>query len=146
MKIAALRSPYEKVGGIYHFGRMLDKIRLHAQGKLPADYQANLGGGFDARCLIFLQLDYESLVERVKNGGTDDEIFEWCYERGRHPTDDEITVWNEFMRKRGWRDDLSQRLVERKREAGIADREDIQTFFDFIDVDEGREPGEKPQR
>jgi hypothetical protein len=29
-----LRSPPEKVGGLVHFGRMLDKIRLHARGEL----------------------------------------------------------------------------------------------------------------
>lgn len=142
MKVAGLRSPYEKVGGIYHFGRMLDKIRLHAEEKLPPDYQANLGSGFDGRCLSFLEIDYESLVDRVKRG-SDEEILEWCFERGRRLTDDEINIWNEYMRKRGWRDDLSQRLVQRKREAGLAKREDIETFFDFIDVDEGRQMRER---
>ena len=34
--IPGLRSPYDTVGGIVQFGRMLDKIRLHAAGKLPA--------------------------------------------------------------------------------------------------------------
>jgi hypothetical protein len=28
----------------------------------------------------------------------------------------------------------------RKRESGIPDREDIQTLFDYIDFDEGRDP------
>jgi hypothetical protein len=42
------------------------------------------------------------------------------------------------MRKRGWRDELAVFLVRRKNEAGLSDREDIATFFDFIDVDEGR--------
>ena len=40
-----LRSPSEKVGGLFYFGRMLDKIRLHAKGELPSDYHANLGKG-----------------------------------------------------------------------------------------------------
>jgi gluconokinase len=43
----SLRSPSEKVGGLFYFGRMLDKIRLRAKGELPSDYHANLGIGFD---------------------------------------------------------------------------------------------------
>jgi len=37
-----------------------------------------------------------------------------------------------------WRDDLADRLVFRKKEAGWDDRTEIQTFFDYIDADEGR--------
>jgi hypothetical protein len=53
-----LRSPFAKVGGIFHFGRMLDKIRLHARGELLPDYQANLGKGFDGSCVKLLGIDY----------------------------------------------------------------------------------------
>ncbi len=42
------------------------------------------------------------------------------------------------MAKRGFRDDMTERLIWRKEEAGAADRDDIQTFFDYIDFDEGR--------
>jgi hypothetical protein len=41
--VPGLRSPYDKVGRLVYFGCMLDKIRLHAIGKLPPDYQSNLG-------------------------------------------------------------------------------------------------------
>ena len=34
--------------------------------------------------------------------------------------------------------DLRARLAQRKEEAGMGDREDIQCFVDFIDADEGR--------
>src|SRR3954471_422609 len=67
--VPGLRSPYKKVGRLVYFGRMLDKIRLHAAGKLPgADYSANLGKGFDARCCSFLRIDYEDLKTRVLAG------------------------------------------------------------------------------
>jgi hypothetical protein len=52
--VTGLRSAYDKVGRLVFFGRMLDKIRLHAAGRLPPDYVANLGEVrptvFDARC------------------------------------------------------------------------------------------------
>ena len=126
-----------------YLGRMFDKIRLHAAGKLPEEYQPNLGKGFDARALSFLDVDYATLVQRVKEGGTDEELLAWCFERGRHPHDEEIEVWNEFMRKRGWNDEGSAMLQKRLEEINCADRRDIQTFFDFIDLDEGRDPRER---
>jgi hypothetical protein len=143
MHVPNLRSPYDQIGGIRYIGRMFDKIRLNAAGQLPEDYHANLGKGFDARALSFLNLDYPSLVERVKAGGTDDELLNWCYQRGRHPTDEEIEVWNEFMRKRGWNDDGTPMVLKRLAEIHCEHRTDIQTSFDFIDLDEGRDPRER---
>ena len=135
-----LRSPLEKVGGLFYFGRMLDKIRLHAKGELPSDYHANLGKGFDEKCVKFLRVDYDQLVDRVKQAGTDEEILEWCFTVGRQPSEDELYVWNEFMRKRGWNDEVSEMVNRRKAEAGMSGRSDIQTSFQFIDADEGRLP------
>ena len=138
MTKSPMRSPYVRVGGLVHFARMLDKIRANLKGELPPDYQANLGRGFDASCATFLRVDYNQLVERVKQGGTDDEIAQWCFTVGRQPSDEEIYVWNEFMRKRGWNDEVSETLKRRKKEAGMAGRSEIETMFAFIDADEGR--------
>src|SRR5688572_6134665 len=43
--VPGLRSCYAKVGRLVYFGRMLDKLRLHAAGQLPAEYVNNLGDG-----------------------------------------------------------------------------------------------------
>jgi hypothetical protein len=138
MKEFPVRSPAEKVGGLVHFGRMLDKVRLHARGELPADYQSNLGKGFDAKCCAFLHLNYSEVAERVNQGATDDEMLEWAFTSGRRPSNDEITMWNEFMRKFGWRDHAAEILARRKREGGMENRAEIETMFQFIDADEGR--------
>ena len=140
MNIQGLRSPHHKIGGIVYFARMLDKIRLHAAGNLPADYLENLGGGFDERLVKFLHLNYPEVVEQVKQGGSDEELLEWAFAQGRKPSNEEIEVWNDFMSKRGWNDPMSARLAMRLKEAGFEQRADIQTFFDFIDLDEGRDP------
>jgi Domain of unknown function (DUF5069) len=134
-----LRSPAAKVGGIFHFGRMLDKIRVHARGQLPPDYQTNLGKGFDGSCVKFLGIHYGELTERALQDGTDEEILAWCFECGRRPSEREIHVWNEFMRKLGWNDEVTETLKRRKREGALEDRSDIKTMFQFIDADEGRE-------
>lgn len=138
MKISGLRSPHDKINGLMYFGRMLDKARLHASGELPEEYIPNLGSAFDERVCNFLGIKYAEVVERIQRGGTDGEVLEWCCNQGHKPSDEEMEVWNEFMRKRGWNDEASARLVERKAESGFAARDDIQTFFDYIDADEGR--------
>lgn len=138
MDVSKLRSPHVKTGGIVYFARMLDKIRLHASGQLPQDYVANLGDGFDLRCVNFLRVSYDSLVSVANAGASDDEALGWCYAHGHRPSEEEIEVWNEFMRKRGWNDGGSDRLKQRLAEGGHQDRTDIQTFFDYIDLDEGR--------
>jgi gluconokinase len=126
------------MGGLVYFGRMLDKIRVHAKGDLPEEYQANLGRGFDAKCCAFLHIDYTELAERVKQGANDAELLEWAFTVGRRPNEAEIEMWNEFMRKFGWGDKASEILTCRKLEGGMSERAEIETMFQFIDADEGR--------
>ena len=131
-------SPSQTIGGMYYFPRMLDKIRLHRAGRLPEDYHANLGQGMDSWTCQFLHVAYADVRKLVEDGAGDEEIVAWCFTNGRLPNAFEIQMFNEFLSKRGFRDALSERLESRKAEAGAADRTDIQTFFDFIDFDEGR--------
>ena len=140
------RSAYDRVGGVVYFARMLHKIRLHAAGRLREDYLSNLGGAFDGRCCRFLGVTYDELRQRVlADGGTatDEEIFEWCGQRGTRPNEEQVLVWNKFMSKRGWRDEddgTTQELEDYKAGSGLAHRAEILTFFDYYDVDEGRRP------
>ena len=87
MHVDGLRSPHEKTGGIVYFARMLDKIRLNEAGRLPQDYQGNLGGGFDDFCCRFLWIEYAALAKRVKEGGTDEDVLEWAFQQGRRPNE-----------------------------------------------------------
>ena len=137
--IPGLRSPADKVGGLIYFGRMIDKIRLHQAGELPPDWAKNLGSGFDERCIHFLRISYQDLVDRMKEGGgSDEDLLEWALNAGCHPDEEDMEVWSEFMRKRGWNDEASERVTLRKSEGGFTDRADIVTMFQFIDADEGR--------
>ena len=131
------RSPKDPVGGIVYVGRMIDKIRLMNAGELHPELHANLGKGFDERALSFLGVDYDALKARVSQGGSDSEILEWCFQNGRHPTDEQIEIWNSFLVKRGWNDEMTEILLRRKKESGFESRDDIQTLFQYIDADEG---------
>jgi hypothetical protein len=144
MKVPGLRSGYDCVGGICYFGRMLDKIRQHAAGRLPADYVINLGDKnprfADGRCTRFLHVSYDRLVQRVLAGGSDEEILDWCFAEGRRPREEEIQNWNGFITKLGWRDDTSQRFAAAKQLLGFGDRADVNTWLDLQDADEERPP------
>jgi len=148
--IPGLRSPSDQVNGLVYFGRMLDKIRLAAKGKLPEGWQAARGTAmktsFDSRCCNFLRIDYAALEAETLKGGSDTELLAWAYAHGRKPSDEEIEIWNAFMTKRGWRDAGTQRLNERLAEISLPPGT-VQTMFEFIDLDEGRlKPGEPKSR
>jgi gluconokinase len=142
-----LRSVYDLVGGVAHFGRMLDKIRLHAAGKLPEVYVPYLGAGdvtfFDGRVCRFLRVDYDALAARTREGGTDGEVLEWAFTQGLRPTELEIEVFTGFLTKRGWRDQASAGLRADAEASGLIWAEGrmcpgLETFPDLQDAEEGR--------
>jgi gluconokinase len=138
--VPSLRSPYIKVGRLVYFGRMLDKIRLHAAGQLPADYVANLGTGFDGRCVNFLRVNYDALKTRALAGDlNDDQLLAWAHGQGGVRTDEECEVWNGFMMKRGWRD-AGRTILERRIRESALEGQPVETMFDYLDFDEGRDP------
>ncbi len=135
----APESPREEIGGLVYFCRMCDKIRLHTEGKLDPEYHPNLGKAMDSWVCQLLQIDYSEFVEQVKSGADDCVLLEWCFRHGYKPREEEISWWNCYMRNCGRPGEfLDERLVFRKKEAGWQDRDEIVTFFDFIDADEGR--------
>ncbi len=134
------RSPYDSEGGILYLPRMLEKICMKQRGELPEDYHPNLGRGFDKNFCDFLHVDYTDVVAQVEAGLDDAAVLEWCCQHGRRPDAQEIHVWNEYMRKRGWNDEYSDRLKSRLEGLGMAGRTDVQTMFDLLEVDEGRPP------
>ena len=134
------KGPGEAVGGLRYFGRMLDKMRLFASGKLHSDYHANMGKkrSMDGLLCNFLWINYDDLRRRVLEGGADEEILKWCYQKGRPLNEGDLLVWNAFVNKFGWNDFATPTVERRKKELGISDRADIQTMGDLFDYEEGR--------
>jgi hypothetical protein len=141
MSTFPLRSPTEMTGGIVMFPRVVDKIRLHAAGQLPSGYNVGIVEGkrtFDDRLCKFLRIDFDALQARVLEGGTDEELLEWCLQNGARPDSEQIEIWNTFLLKRGWNDSATSGFQQQKKEAGLGHRDDILTFFHLMDVEEGR--------
>lgn len=133
------RSPREMMDGWMHLPRYIDKIRLHLAGKLHPDYQANLGKGFDGMWLAAAGVTHEQMVEVVKNSITDGEVCDWV-RRNARKSEAEKAAHREAMLNYPRPDDtaMQERLAQRKRESGLAHRDDIRTFVDYIDADEKR--------
>jgi len=77
-KPVPLRSPRESVGGYILLPRLIDKVRLLAQGQLPQAYAANVlkaGLTLDGRFLSFSNLNAEALRQMILPSRTDDEVL-----------------------------------------------------------------------
>lgn len=133
------RSPRETMCGWMHLPRYIDKIRLHLAGKLSPDYQPNFGKGFDGHWLQVAGLTHEQFVEVVKGTITDGEVCDWV-RRHVEKTDAEKRAHAEGMLNYPKPDNqaMLDRLKQRKEAAGLAHRDDLKNFVDFIDADEKR--------
>lgn len=131
-------SPYIETDGLVYFARMLDKIRKMDRGELRQDFQENLGKAFDGLCTGFLRVSYDDLRKFVLSEDSDQKALDWCFEKGRPLDKGDKLIWNSFMKKAGYKDFLSEKLSKYKLENGLSQREDIETLFDFMEVDEGR--------
>jgi hypothetical protein len=133
------RSPRETMCGWMHLPRYIDKVRLHLAGKLHSDYQGNLGKGFDGAWLKAAGVTHEQMVEVVKNSITDGEVCDWVRQHVIRPEADKA-AHREGMLNYPKPDDqaMQERLKTRKAESGLAHRDDIRTFVDYIDADEKR--------
>jgi hypothetical protein len=133
------RSARETMCGWMHLPRFIDKIRLHAAGKLHADYQNNFCKGFDGLWLETAGVDAAQFVAMVKSTTTDGEVCDWVLRNVKKP-ESVKAAHRERMLNYPKMDDseMQARLKMRKENAGLSHREDIQTFVDFIDADEKR--------
>jgi hypothetical protein len=132
------RSPRETMCGWVYLPRFVDKIRLHAAGKLHSDYQENFTKGFDGAWLKAAGVSAETFVEMVKGTVTDGQVADWVAKNVKK-SDAEKAAFRDFVLKRGTEGgEITERLNMRKKESGLSHRNDIQCFVDYIDADEKR--------
>lgn len=133
------RSPRETMDGWMHLPRYVDKIRLQLAGKLHPDYHENVGKGFDGMWLKAAGVTHEQMVAVVKASVTDGEVCDWVRQNVKQSAADKA-AHREAMLGYPKPDDqaMQERLQLRKQQNGLAHRDDIKTFVDFIDADEKR--------
>jgi len=133
------RSPRETMAGWHYLPRYIDKIRLHLADKLHADYQENLGKGFDGMWLKAAGVSHEQFVEVVKTSITDGEVCDWVRQNVKKSDAEKAAHWQDVLSRPLASDPTAvARLQMRKEQAGIGQRAEIKCFVDMIDADEKR--------
>jgi hypothetical protein len=130
------RSPRVRLGGYVLLPRILDKARASLAGKLGEYHYA--GRGMDRHFFNFVGLDHETFTKEVAKGGGDFEILTWVQanaKQARQPW--EIAAWSEYHLRRT-PDSDGETLPEFSESVKKFNplREDIQTWFDLMDVDD----------
>jgi len=133
------RSPRETMDGWMYLPRYIDKIRLHLAGKLHSDYQENFGKGFDGMWLKAAGVTHEQMIAIVKKSVTDGEVCDWVRKNvKKSPIEKGALAQDILSRPVAGNAEAIARLKMRKEQAGMARRDDIRSFVDFIDADEKR--------
>jgi hypothetical protein len=133
------RSPREIMAGWHYLPRYVDKIRLHLAGRLHADYTDNLGKGFDGFWLKAAGVTHEQFLAVVKNSLTDGEVCDWVRQNVKRSESEKAAHWEDVLSRPLANDEAAcARFKMRKEQAGLAQRDDLRNFVDYIDADEKR--------
>lgn len=132
-----LPSPYEAHPcGLLHLPRFLAKIRKHLAGELPKSYQRNFTKGFDGFLCLHLAIEPQEVIGIVRDGLSEKDI--WLRLEEMLPNDLQANKWNRKVVQMGMSSIAKEKLEEVKANMGAADREDLVSFADVIEYDEGR--------
>jgi len=132
-----LPSPYEAHPcGLLHLPRFLAKIRKHLAGELPKSYQRNFTKGFDGFLCLHLGVDPQEIIRAVRDSSNEEEVERRLAEM--IPSDLRANEWNRKLVQMGMHDMAKDKLQAVKTDMGADDRDDLLSFADVIELDEGR--------
>ena len=132
-----LPSPYvPHKCGLLHLPRFIAKIRKHLAGELPQSYQRNFTKGFDGFLCLHLGVDPQQVVDITKDTKNDDELD--CELLSIFPEDLKVHEWNRKMVQMGMSEMGRASLEKTKAQMNLHGRDDLLSYADMIDIDEGR--------
>jgi hypothetical protein len=130
------RSPRVRLGGYVLLPRILDKGRAALAGKL-GEYHYG-GKGMDRHFFNFVGLDNEALKIEIAKGLGDGDLLAWVTANAKTPRQPwEIAAWSEYHLHRPPDSDAETlaHFAEEVKKFSPA-REDINTWFDLLDLDD----------
>jgi hypothetical protein len=128
------RSPRVRLGGYVTLPRMLDKGRATIAGK-NGDYHYNCP--MDQHLLTFAGINADALKKQLATGKGDGEILAWIQKNGKNKrADSEIAAWSSWMEQRAPSDLEGREYFHGEQQRCAPKREDIATWFDYLDVDD----------
>ncbi len=130
------RSPRVRLGGYVLLPRILDKGRASVAGKIGEfRYGAK---AMDRHFFNFVGIDPDALRDELAKGGGDLELLTWIHSKAKHQRQPwEIAAWSEYHLRRGPDSDVETLtdFADAVKKFNPA-REDINTWFDLLDVDD----------
>lgn len=129
------RSVRVRLGGYVLLPRMIDKCRAELAGKNgPYHYNCPL----DQRLLAFAGVDADAFKAEVATGKGDAELLTWFQEHQKNKRSDwEIAQWSTFRETAAPADNESREFVSSSiADAKLGHREDLATWFDWLDADD----------
>jgi hypothetical protein len=130
------RSPRVRLGGYVLLPRILDKGRASLAGKL-GDYHYG-GKGMDRHFFNFVGLDHETLTKEIAKGAGDWEVLAWIQANAKNQRQPwEIAAWSEYHLRRTPDSDAEtiNYFSDEVKKFSLT-REDINTWFDLLDLDD----------
>lgn len=126
------RSARVRLGGYAHLPRLLDKARAHAAGK-AGEYHYNCP--MDRNFFDFTGIDHEALLAEVKKGLSDSEILAWVRSHTKRGPS-EIAAWSAWVELHGPGGSQGHAWFAEMIKGVAADRDDIRSFSDLLDLDD----------
>jgi hypothetical protein len=137
------RSPRVRLGGYVFLARILDKGRAEIAG-IAGEYKYN--NPMDHHFFRFTGITAETLKNELASGKGDGEILAWIEQNAPHKRAPwEIEHWSAWLNERGPGGDVETLEFFTKRIGDLTKtREDVKTWFDFLDLDDHVTFGGKP--
>ncbi len=129
------RSPRVRLGGYVILPRILDKCRAELAGK---NGEFHYDCPLDQRFFNFTGIDAGALKAEVAKGLGDGALLTWIVANATNkPAEHEIAQWSAYRETAVPSDNETREYFsEQVAGAGGGEREDIATWFDYLDLDD----------
>lgn len=128
------RSPRTRLGGFVHLPRLIDKARAAIAGT-NGDYHYDCP--MDQKFWFYTGINPEAFLVEVKAGKSDSELLAYVLAHAspkRHPA--EIAVWSQWYEQLTPTPPDTRAFFNDVHRKNAAHREDIATWFDWLELDD----------
>ncbi|MGL3709382.1 DUF5069 domain-containing protein [Leptospirillum ferriphilum] len=130
------RSPVDRLGGMDHLKRVIDKARAHVAGTL-GEYTYNCP--LDQAFFSFFGLDHEKFAEAVKSRPGDQDMLAWVHSQApRSKNPEEVESFNREYESRSPDSPEKWDYFRSVRDSLAPGRTDITTWVKLLDLEEKR--------
>jgi hypothetical protein len=128
------RSPRVRLGGYVLLPRMLDKGRAVIAG---TNGEYNFNCPMDQHFLEFAGVNAGALKKQLAGGKSDTAILAWVEKNSKHKRNEaEIAAWSAYQEQRAPANTDGREYFQAEHARLAPQREDIASWFDYLDLDD----------